>query len=122
MILNFNNSFTLPAGFLLSADFNYGSRGYYQLYESKSYTSLNLSLKKSFLDDRLQLSLDGYDIFNKNKIRSGARLNDIIMNSISKEDTRKIGFTITYRFRTERTMNNRSAAETEMSRLNVSNQ
>ena len=122
MILNFNNSFTLPAGFLLSADFNYGSRGYYQLYESKNYTSLNLSLKKSFLDDRLQLSLDGYDIFNKNKIRSGARLNDIIMNSISKEDTRKIGFTITYRFRTERTMNNRSAAETEMSRLNVSNQ
>ena len=67
-------------------------------------------------------SLDGYDIFNKNKVRSGARLNDIIMNSISKEDTRKIGFTITYRFRTERTMNNRSAAETEMSRLNVSNQ
>ena len=122
MILNFSNSFTLPAGFLLSADFNYGTRGYYQLYESKSYSSLNLSLKKSFLDDRLQLSLDGYDIFNKNKVRSGARLNDIIMNSISKEDTRKIGITVTYRFRTERTMNNRSAAESEMSRLNVSNQ
>ncbi len=120
MILNFNNSFTLPSGFLLSADFNYGSRGYYQLYESKSYTSLNLSLKKSFLDDRLQLSLDGYDLFNKNKIRSAARLNDIIMNSIGKEDTRKIGFTVTYRFRTERTMNNRSAAENEMSRLNMS--
>lgn len=122
MILNFSNSFTLPAGFLLSADFNYGTRGYYQLYESKSYSSLNLSLKKSFLNDRLQLSLDGYDIFNKNKVRSGARLNDIIMNSISKEDTRKIGITVTYRFRTERTMNNRSAAENEMSRLNMDNQ
>ena len=122
MILNFNNSFTLPAGFLLSADFNYGTRGYYQLYESKSYSSLNLSLKKSFLNDRLQLSLDGYDIFNKNKVRSGARLNDIIMNSISKEDTRKIGITVTNRFRTERTMNNRSAAENEMSRLNMDSQ
>ena len=122
MILNFSNSFTLPAGFLLSADFNYGTRGYYQLYESKSYSSLNLSLKKSFLNDRLQLSLDGYDIFNKNKVRSGARLNDIIMNSISKEDTRKIGITVTYRFRTERTMNNRSAAENEMSRLNMDSQ
>ena len=121
MILNFSNSFTLPAGFLLSADFNYGTRGYYQLYESKSYSSLNLSLKKSFLNDRLQLSLDGYDIFNKNKVRSGARLNDIIMNSISKEDTRKIGITVTFRFRTERTMNNRSAAENEMSRLNMDN-
>ena len=122
MILNFSNSFTLPAGFLLSADFNYGTRGYYQLYESKSYSSLNLSLKKSFLNDRLQLSLDGYDIFNKNKVRSGARLNDIIMNSISKEDTRKIGITVTYRFRTERAMNNRSAAENEMSRLNMDSQ
>ena len=37
------------------------------------------------MNDRLQLSLDGYDIFNKNKVRSGARLNDIIMNSISKD-------------------------------------
>ena len=50
------------------------------------------------------------------------RLNDIIMNSISKEDTRKIGITVTYRFRTERTMNNRSAAENEMSRLNMDSQ
>ena len=119
VIMNFNNSFTLPSGFLLSADFNYGTRGYYQLYESKSYTALNLSLKKSFLDDRLQLSLDGYDLFNKNKIRSSARLNDIIMNSIGKEETRKVGITITYRFRNERTMNSQSAAESEMSRLNM---
>lgn len=122
VMLNFNNSFTLPAGFLLSADFNYGSKGYYQLYESKSYTSFNLSLKKSFLNDRLQLSLDGYDIFNKNNTRASARLNDIIMYSVGKDDTRKIGFTITYRFRTERTMNNQSAAESEMSRLNMGNQ
>jgi hypothetical protein len=42
------------------------------------------------------------------------------MNSIGKEDTRKVGFTVTYRFRKERTMNNRSAAENEMSRLNMS--
>lgn len=122
VMLNFNNSFTLPSGFLLSTDFNYGSKGYYQLYESKSYTSFNLSLKKSFLNDRLQLSLDGYDIFNKNNTRASARLNDIIMYSVGKDDTRKIGFTITYRFRTERTMNNQSAAESEMSRLNMGNQ
>ena len=119
VMLNFNNSFTLPSGFLLSADFNYGSRGYYQLYESKSYTSFNLSLKKSFLKDKLQLSLDAYDIFNKNNTRASARLNDIIMHSVGKEETRKVGFTVTYRFRTEKKMNNQSAAETEMSRLNM---
>ena len=55
-------------------------------------------------------------------MRSGARLNEISMNRNSKEDTRKIGITVTYRFRTERTMNNRSAAENEMSRLNMDNQ
>lgn len=44
------------------------------------------------------------------------------MYSVGKDDTRKIGFTITYRFRTERTMNNQSAAESEMSRLNMENQ
>lgn len=122
VMVNFNNSFTLPSGFLLSADFNYGSRGYYQLYEAKSYTSFNLSLKKSFLKDKLQLSLDAYDIFNKNNTRASARLNDIIMHSVGKEETRKVGFTITYRFRTEKKMKNQSAAETEMSRLNMDNQ
>lgn len=121
LMLNFNNSFTLPSGFLLSADFNYGSRGYYQLYEAKSYTSFNLSLKKSFLKDKLQLSLDAYDIFNKNNTRASARLNDIIMHSVGREETRKVGFTVTYRFRTEKKMNNQSAAETEMSRLNMDN-
>ena len=119
LMLNFNNSFTLPSGFLLSADFNYGSKGYYQLYEAKSYTSFNLSLKKSFLKDKLQLSLDAYDIFNKNNTRASARLHDIIINTVGKEETRKVGFTITYRFRTEKKMKNQSAAETEMSRLNM---
>ena len=122
VMLNFNNNFTLPSGFLLSADFNYGSKGYYQLYESKGYTSLNLSLKKSFLNDKLQLSLDAYDIFNKNNTRASARLHDIIMNTVGKEETRKVGFAITYRFRTEKKMNNQSAAESEMSRLNMDNQ
>lgn len=102
VMVNFNNSFTLPSGFLLSADFSYGSKGYYQLYESKGFTSFNLSLKKSFLKDKLQLSLDAYDIFNKNNTRASARLHDIIMHSVGKEETRKVGFTITYRFRTER--------------------
>lgn len=119
VMINFNNSFTLPSGFLLSADFNYSSKGYYQLYESKSYTALNISLKKSFLKDKLQLSLDAYDIFNKNNTRASARLNDIIMHSVGKEETRKVGFTVTYRFRTEKKMNNQSAAESEMSRLSM---
>ena len=122
VMVNFNNSFTLPSGFLLSADFSYGSKGYYQLYESKGFTSFNLSLKKSFLKDKLQLSLDAYDIFNKNNTRASARLNDIIMHTVGKEETRKVGFTITYCFRTEKKMKNQSAAETEMSRLNMDNQ
>ena len=119
VMVNFNNTFTLPSGFLLSADFNYGSKGYYQLYKAKSYTSFSLSLQKSFLKDKLQLSLDAYDIFNNNNTRASARLNDIIMYSVGKEETRKVGFTVTYRFRTEKKMNNKSAAETEMSRLNM---
>ena len=58
----------------------------------------------------------------KNNTRASARLHDIIMNTVGKEETRKVGFTITYRFRTEKKMNNQSAAESEMSRLNMDNQ
>lgn len=45
-----NNTFTLPAGFLLSADFNYQSRGQVQNITLKrpQYT-LNIGLRKSLL-------------------------------------------------------------------------
>lgn len=118
-ILNCTNSFSLPAGVLLSADFTYGWKGDFQMIEMKDYSSLNLSMKKSFLNDKLRFSLDIYDLFNQNQSHSVSRLNDIIMRYISKEETRKIGLTVIYRFRTEKKMNSQSAARTELSRLNM---
>lgn len=84
--------------------------------------SVSLSYNTQTLQQSFSYSIHTEDIFNKNNTRASARLNDIIMHSVGKEETRKVGFTVTYRFRTEKKMNNQSAAETEMSRLNMDNQ
>ena len=58
-----NNTFTLPAGFLLSADFNYQSRGQVQNITLKrpQYT-LNIGLRKSLFNDALSIEARANDL------------------------------------------------------------
>lgn len=118
-ILNIDNNFTLPLNFLASINLTYAWKGDYQIIRIKNYSSLNLSLKKSFLKEQLQVSFDWHDIFNQDKNRCITQLNDIMMYTHNTNDTRKIGLSVTYRFRNNKEMKNRSAAQTEMSRLDM---
>lgn len=88
-------------------------------HQNKKLFILKLSLKKSFLKEQLQVSLDWHDIFNQDKNRCITQLNDIMMYTHNTNDTRKIGLSVTYRFRNNKQMKNRSAAQTEMSRLDM---
>lgn len=85
----------------------------------KPYYSLNLSLKKSFLKDRLDLSADIYDLFDKGHNKATWQLNNLNFNHKQFGETRKFGITLTWRFRKSREMNEQSAAKEEMERLNL---
>ena len=86
----------------------------------KSSSSVNLSIKKSFLNDRLRLSLDGYDIFNGDRNRACRQIYNVRSSFNTKYETRKVGLTLTYRFHKIKERENQTSAEVEMKRLGIS--
>lgn len=113
------SDFNLPKGLLFSARLDYNLGGYLQMLKVKPYCSLNFSLKKSFLKDRLDLSVDIYDLFDKGHNKATWQLNNLNFNHKQFCETRKFGITLTWRFRKSREMNEQSAAKEEMKRLNL---
>ncbi len=114
-----SSDFDLPKGFMLSPRFDYNFGGHVQTLRLRPKTSFDLSLKKSFMKDRLRLSIDAYDIFNKNKDRIVWRINNVNLRQRFNHETRKFGITLTWRFRKIKEVEKQSAAEEEMSRLKL---
>lgn len=118
-ILNFDNDFKLPKHFLLSLSWQQVWGGYMESINVKSSSSVNLSIKKSFLNDRLRLSLDGYDIFNGDRNRACRQIYNVRSSFNTKYETRKVGLTLTYRFHKIKERENQTSAEAEMKRLGI---
>ena len=93
--------------------------GYLETVYLNPLSTFNLSIKKSFLQDRLRLSIDANDIFNGDKTKSSRQIHNVVTNTFSKYETRKIGLTLTYRFRKNVEKKKISSAETEMKRLQI---
>lgn len=118
-ILNFDNDFKLPKHFLLSLSWQQVWGGYMESINVKSSSSVNLSIKKSFLNERLRLSLDGYDIFNGDRNRACRQIYNVRSSFNTKYETRKVGLTLTYRFHKIKERENQTSAEVEMKRLGI---
>ena len=116
--VNWNNYLRLPKGFLVSFDLTHNFRGEYQRIESYASTTLNVSVQKYFLNNRLQITLQGYDLFRGDRVKYKACYNNVIEFSHSVKDSRKVGLSITYRFNQyTKKYRGESAAEEEIGRL-----
>ena len=83
------------------------------------FSTLDFSIQKSFAKDRWRLSLNAYDIFKKGDYNGFWQHDNIQINHHTLRDSRKIGITLTYRFRKNKEINKQNAAEKEMSRLKI---
>lgn len=94
-----NNSFTLPAGFLLSADFSFQSCGQVQNINLKrpQYT-LNIGLRKSFLNDALSIEARANDLLLGGKQEALLYMESAQMKDLSWSDTRSFSLTVRYKF------------------------
>lgn len=98
VFLNFNNSFCLPLGFILSADFDYSTIGNYSNSRLKETGGVNFGLRNSFLNNRLAVNLQFFDIFATQR-NSYAFYGDInYFSKWSKGDTQQLRLSLTYRF------------------------
>ena len=95
---SFNNTWELPLGFMLGLDSYIQSAGATQnIYFEKPNGYVNVSLRKSFLNDALSVELRGNDIFNTNKISYSMYSGDYYLYQKSVWDRQEFAVTVRYK-------------------------
>lgn len=115
-----NNYFRLPKGFLISVNLTHRFKGDYQMINSYSSSTVNVSIQKYFLKNSLQVTLQGFDIFNGERTKYNSYFNNISIFSYNIKDSRKVGISIIHRFNHySKKYKGENAADEEMKRLKV---
>ena len=98
---SFNNTWELPLGFMLGLDSYIQSAGATQnIYSEKPNGYLNVSVRKSFLNDALSVELRGNDIFKTNRISYSMYSGDYYLFQKSVWDRQEFAVTVRYKFNT----------------------
>ena len=97
-IFSLYNGFHLPKGWYLNLSFSYRSSGTYDFITINSVHNFDFQLYKSFLKDRLSLSLNVNDIFNTKRQKTDGTYGNVRFQQQKWEDTRSVQLRLTYRF------------------------
>ena len=97
-IFSLYNGFHLPKGWYLNLSFSYRSSGTYDFVTISSVHNFDFQLYKSFLKDRLSLSLNVNDIFNTKRHKTDGIYGYVRFQQQKWEDTRSVQLRLTYRF------------------------
>lgn len=97
-IFSLYNGFHLPKGWYLNLSFSYRSSGTYDFITICSMHNFDFQLYKSFLKDRLSLSLNVNDIFNTKRQKTDGIYGNVRFQQQKWEDTRSVQLRLTYRF------------------------
>ena len=97
-IFSLYNGFHLPKGWYLNLSFSYRSSGTYDFVTISSVHNFDFQLYKSFLKDKLSLSLNVSDIFNTRRQKTDGTYDNVRFQQQKWEDTRSVQLRLTYRF------------------------
>ena len=97
-IFSLYNGFHLPKGWYMNLSFSYRSSGTYDFLTICSVHNFDFQLYKSFLKDRLSLSLNVNDIFNTKRQKTDGTYGNVQFQQQKWEDTRSVQLRLTYRF------------------------
>ena len=97
-IFSLYNGFHLPKGWYLNLSFSYRSSGTYDFVTISSVHNFDFQLFKSFLKDKLSLSLNVSDIFNTRRQKTDGTYGNVRFQQQKWEDTRGVQLRLTYRF------------------------
>ena len=97
-IFSLYNGFHLPKGWYLNLSFSYRSSGTYDFLTISSVHNFDFQLYKSFLKDRLSLSLNVNDIFNTKRQKTDGTYGNVRFQQQKWVDTRSVQLRLTYRF------------------------
>ncbi len=117
--VSFNNSFRLPEEFVFTFDASCQGKGDVQnIYLSENIIVVNTGLTKSFFDNRLNVSLKGYDIFNGKKVGNLLYNSQMQLYTKNSFDTREFEITVRYKFNSAKSKyKGKGAGKSEIDRL-----
>ncbi|WP_445710136.1 TonB-dependent receptor domain-containing protein [Flavobacterium sp.] len=101
-IFNLMSQIVLPKDIKFITNYNYSTTkgNYYYFVAEESFShSLDVTLSKKFLNDKLSISINFDDILNTNRQGFGSSGTDLLLQS--KSDTRRFGFTLNYKIPTK---------------------
>lgn len=96
--VRWNNSFQLPAGYILRLDGEYTGKGVYQNTYIRPVSCLSVSLYKSFFNGRLDCLLEGNDLFHTMRDASTQYDGRVKMFRATKQNTQEVKLTVHYKF------------------------
>ena len=114
----FGNTFSLGKGYTISADYTYTSPGHWRDFSVITHAhSLDIALRKSFLNDALSVELRGHDLLlAKEDIFMQSQVYSIYQDY--RRDRRKASLTLRYRFNSTRSKyKGTGAGELQKSRM-----
>ena len=96
---SFTNILSFPKGFVIGADLVYTGKGSLQnAYFNRNIWICNVSIRKTFLNDALEIEARGNDLFKQYKSSRKCYLGEIELNQIDTSDSREFVLTLRYKF------------------------
>ena len=113
-----NQYFDLPHSWLANIYYYYNSDGAQNNDQLKSFQMLNISIQKSFLQDRLSVKLAAQDIFHKMKFEQDMRIRNVHFWQIEDHKYWNFSLSVVYRLNQLKTKyRGKSAASEQVNRL-----
>jgi iron complex outermembrane recepter protein len=94
--VNTVNSFIFPKGFSAELSYFYKTRELYSVLDIDPVSSLNIGIKKTFLDKKLIMKLAGNDLLGQNNTSGSVKFSSINETFARKRDTRVVTLAVTY--------------------------
>lgn len=98
LMLYGNNTFRLPKNTSIELGGYYQSNSLYNIYKVGSMGAVNLTVKKSFFNEKFNVSLNFYDLFATQNSTSVSNINQIYRKTDSKYTSRMFRINLTYNF------------------------
>lgn len=112
------NMFTPSKNWLMTLDFIGNTRGHVLANETHSLWYIDLSVRRFFLQKRLQIALSAYDIFHTRNQSWLMNVQDVNLYKDTNADTQKLTVTVTYQFNPKKSRyKGKVADEKEVKRL-----
>ena len=114
----FNNQFMLPKNIKIELTYSYMGPRLEELYNQKSTSFLNIAIKKSFLNDQLNLTIGVNDVFKTSGTHYTVNFQNQQTESYQYYDNQRLNIGISYNFGNMKVeQREKRASETEQERM-----